>query len=193
MFLRIVLALFAHNGDVNLAAVNAVELTEINVLGVAADHVSVHNGEHSVVAAEHGFQMARRVAADGAVGGEEVVVVVRVKGGDQLFQLLLDVHLQAGQTFVDQDAGGGVGGDGENNAVLNTGFLNRFEDILGNADQLKFFFADQFDGSGFDHGYLTSIPSHLSALPPMAVPWPLIHFVAESTTMSAPQSKGLQR
>ena len=76
MFLRIVLALFAHNGDVNLAALNAVELTEVNVLGVAADHVSVHNGEHGVVAAEHGFQMARGVAADGAVGGEEVVVVV---------------------------------------------------------------------------------------------------------------------
>ena len=122
-----------------------------------------------MVAADHGFQMARRVAADGAVGGQKVVVIVRVEGGDQLLEFSFDIHLQAGQTLVDQNTGGSVGGDSVNDAVLNAGFLNRFEDVFGNADQLKFFFADQFNGSGFDHDYLTSIPSHLSALPPMSL------------------------
>ena len=29
-------------------------------------------------------------------------------------------------------------------------------------------------------------------MPPMDVPWPPIHFVADSTTMSAPHASGLQ-
>lgn len=93
-----------------------------------------------MVAADHGFQMARRVAADGAVGGQKVVVIVRVEGGDQLLEFSFDIHLQAGQTLVDQNTGGSVGGDSVNDAVLNAGFLNRFEDVFGNADQFKFFF-----------------------------------------------------
>ena len=54
---HIVYDLFAHNSDVNLAALNAVEFTEVNILRVAADHVPVHNGKHGVVAADHGFQI----------------------------------------------------------------------------------------------------------------------------------------
>ena len=54
--------------------------------------MAVYNGEDSMVAADHGFQMARRVAADGAVGGQKVVVIVRVEGGDQLLEFSFDIH-----------------------------------------------------------------------------------------------------
>ena len=143
--------LFAHTGDVNLTALNAVKLAKVNILRVAADNMAVYNGEDRVVSADHGLEMARRIAADSAIGGQDVVVIIGSKGGNQLFQFFLNVHLQAGQALIDQDAGGSMSGDGEHNAVLDAGFLDGFEDILGYADQLKFLFADELDGSGFDH------------------------------------------
>ena len=92
---------FAHYGDVDLAALDAVELAKVNVLGVAAQRHTVNDGEYGVVAADHGFQVTGSVASDGTVRGQKVVVVVGSEGGDQLFQFVLDVNLEASKALID--------------------------------------------------------------------------------------------
>ena len=90
-----------------------------------------------MVPREQTLEMAGCIAADGAVGGQIVVVMVRIVFRRDPVQRLHNILFHAGQTLVHHDAGGRMLRDDIDDAVLYSGLCHKFTHRVGDADQLK--------------------------------------------------------